>query len=236
LFSLFTSISINSLIKDTMRRPRPFLTEGWGGLRHVRIENVFVDTVSVGDSFSFPSGHSQCAGTFFTAVALWLKKGWGYAVAAVLILGVMVSRVYLGVHFPSDVIVGATLGILSSVVCYWFFNRFYEKKIWMFSAVLLLSLPTLFLTPSSDTVKIIGVGIGAIAGLVWEVKSINFTVDGTFWHRVLRMLLGGAIILVLRMGLKVIFPETMFFDGLRYGFMGVAATGFIPWIFTRYKL
>ncbi|MEG1390981.1 MAG: hypothetical protein RSD07_11495, partial [Angelakisella sp.] len=122
------------------------------------------------------------------------------------------------------------------VVCYWFFNRFYEKKIWMFSAVLLLSLPTLFLTPSSDTVKIIGVGIGAIAGLVWEVKSINFTVDGTFWHRVLRMLLGGAIILVLRMGLKVIFPETMFFDGLRYGFMGVAATGFIPWIFTRYKL
>lgn len=236
LLSLFTSISLNGMLKDIVRRPRPFITEGWEGLRHVRIDNALVDTVTLDGSFSFPSGHSQCAGGFFTSVALWLKKGWIYAAATVMIVGVMVSRVYLGVHFPTDVLVGAALGILSSLVCYWLFNRFYRYKLWLFAVVVLLSLPAILLAPSSDTVKAVGVGIGAVIGLACEVKAINFTVDGTALRRVLRLLLGGALVMALRLGLKVVLPEALFFDGLRYAFVGFAATGLVPWVFTKLKL
>lgn len=236
LLSLFTSISLNGMLKDIVRRPRPFITEGWEGLRHVRIDNALVDTVTLDGSFSFPSGHSQCAGGFFTSVSLWLKKGWIYAAATVMIVGVMVSRVYLGVHFPTDVLVGAALGILSSLVCYWLFNRFYRYKLWLFAVVVLLSLPAILLAPSSDTVKAVGVGIGAVIGLAWEVKAINFTVDGTALRRVLRLLLGGALVMALRLGLKVVLPEALFFDGLRYAFVGFAATGLVPWVFTKLKL
>lgn len=236
LLSLFTSISLNGMLKDSVRRPRPFMTEGWEGLRHVQIDNGLVDTVTLDGSFSFPSGHSQCAGGFFTAVALWVKKGWFYTLAIGMILGVMLSRVYLGVHFPADVLVGAALGILSSALCYWLFQRFYRYKLWLFLVVVLLSLPVIFLAPSSDTVKAVGVGIGAVIGLAWEIKAICFTVDGPPLRRFLRLLLGGTLVMALRLGLKVIFPESLFYEGLRYAFVGFAATGFVPWAFTKLRL
>lgn len=74
--SLYSSIAANGILKDLVRRPRPFLTPGWEELRYVQIDNPLINTVSLGESFSFPSGHSQCAGGFFTAVALWVRKRW----------------------------------------------------------------------------------------------------------------------------------------------------------------
>lgn len=236
LLSLFTSISLNGLIKDIVRRPRPFLTEAFDDMRYVKVNNIFVDTETLGKSFSFPSGHSQCSGGFFTSIALWLKKRWVSVFAVIMIAAVMASRVYLGVHFPSDVLVGAVLGIASSMLCFCLFKRFYAYKILLFAAVVLLSLSTLFLTPSADTVKTIGVGIGAVCGLMVDVKITNFTVDGTISKRILRLFCGAALIFTIRLGLKIIFPQKVFFDGLRYAIVGFVATGLVPWLFTKYHI
>lgn len=236
LLSLFLSLSANGFLKDLVRRPRPFHTPGWQGLRYVTIENPLVNTVSIADSFSFPSGHSQCAGSFFTVLALWLRKKRAIAVAVVLILGVMASRVYLGVHFPADVLVGAALGIGSSLLCWWLFDKFYEKRLWLFGGVVLLLLPVLFIAPSPDTVKTFGVGVGAVVGLVWEQRSIQFTTGGTIPKRLLRLVVGGVLVVVLRLGLKAVLPHQLVFDGLRYAAMGLAATGIAPWVFGKLRL
>ncbi|MGW1538393.1 phosphatase PAP2 family protein, partial [Streptomyces aureus] len=58
---------------------------------------------------SFPSGHSASAAAFAAGVALE-SRGWGAAVAP-LAAAVGLSRVYTGVHFPSDVVAGAALGV-----------------------------------------------------------------------------------------------------------------------------
>ncbi|GFN08463.1 hypothetical protein Smic_70190 [Streptomyces microflavus] len=58
---------------------------------------------------SFPSGHAASAAAFATGVALE-SKGWG-AVVAPVAAAVAASRVYTGVHYPSDVLAGAALGI-----------------------------------------------------------------------------------------------------------------------------
>jgi undecaprenyl-diphosphatase len=75
-------------------------------------------------SYSFPSGHALFAFCFFTTgaallaprlqrrVLRWLV--WG--VAAMLVLAIGFSRIYLGVHYPSDVIAGYTVGLLWSSV------------------------------------------------------------------------------------------------------------------------
>ncbi|MEK7473759.1 MAG: phosphatase PAP2 family protein [Patescibacteria group bacterium] len=66
---------------------------------------------------AFPSGHTAVA--FACAAALTLgSPAWGM-VALVLATGVGVGRVFAGVHYPSDVVAGAVLGILCAIVIRW---------------------------------------------------------------------------------------------------------------------
>lgn len=236
LLSLFLSLGANGFLKDVVRRLRPFLTPGWENMRYLSVDNVFVDTASLGGSFSFPSGHSQCAGGLFTALALWFNKRWVTVAAAALTLGVMLSRVYLGVHFPGDVLVGAALGVASSLLCWRLFNRYYRQRIWLFAGVAALLMPALLFAPSGDTVKTVGVGLGAVAGLLWEQRYIRFGTEGPAAKLAGRMLLGIVVVMVLRLGLKVILPQGLLFDGIRYGLVGLAATGIVPWLFVRLNL
>lgn len=90
-------------LKDTLRRPRPFER-----LPAVRAH------VAPPDRFSFPSGHTSAAvlactlvGSLHPALVVPLAA-WAAAVAA--------SRVWLGVHYPSDVVAGAALGALAARV------------------------------------------------------------------------------------------------------------------------
>ncbi|EJX00805.1 membrane protein, partial [gut metagenome] len=112
---------------------------------------------------------------------------------------------------------------------------FYERRIWLFVAAVGLTLPALFLSPASDTVKTIGVGIGALAGLIWE-RQFCFSIKGSPVRKLLRLALGVALLIALRMGLKLLFPEGLMFDAIRYGLMGFVATGFWPRLFTFFKL
>ncbi|MCL6732037.1 bifunctional phosphatase PAP2/diacylglycerol kinase family protein [Streptomyces neyagawaensis] len=93
------SATINTLGKRTVRRPRPVL-DNVPVMRQLKRQPI---------TTSFPSGHSASAAAFATGVALE-SRGWG-AVVAPLATAVALSRVYTGVHFPSDVLAGAAFGV-----------------------------------------------------------------------------------------------------------------------------
>ncbi|MGH4029003.1 bifunctional phosphatase PAP2/diacylglycerol kinase family protein [Actinomycetota bacterium Odt1-20B] len=92
------SATINTLGKRSVRRPRPLL-DAVPLIRQLKRQPL---------TTSFPSGHSASAAAFATGVALE-SGAWGAALAPVA-AGVALSRVYTGVHFPSDVLAGAALG------------------------------------------------------------------------------------------------------------------------------
>lgn len=235
LLSLYAGIGVNGVVKDLVRRPRPFLTSGFEDLRYVQIENPLVNTVHLKESFSFPSGHSQCAGAFYGGIAIWNKRKKTTLICTLLILAVMASRLYLGVHFPTDVLMGMALGLALAFVTAWLFGKFYQYRLWLFAGAVGISMLGLLASPTPDTVKTIGVGIGAVLGLVWEAR-FQFSVEGTTGRRVLRLLLGVALLMGMRMGFKLLFPAGLVFDGLRYAIMGFCATGLWPWIFTKLRL
>lgn len=92
------SLTINTLGKRSVRRPRPAL-DPVPSVRRLQRQPI---------TTSFPSGHAASAAAFATGVALE-SPAWG-AVVAPVAFSVAVSRVYTGVHFPSDVLAGAALG------------------------------------------------------------------------------------------------------------------------------
>lgn len=93
------SAAINTIGKRSVRRARPVL-DSVPVIRQLKRQPF---------TTSFPSGHAASAAAFATGVALE-SKGWG-AVVAPVAASVAFSRVYTGVHYPSDVLVGAALGV-----------------------------------------------------------------------------------------------------------------------------
>ncbi|MEU0101260.1 phosphatase PAP2 family protein [Streptomyces sp. NPDC006267] len=93
------SVAINTVGKGAVRRERP-IADLVPVVRRLKRQPV---------TTSFPSGHAASAAAFATGVALE-SRGWGAAVAPVA-AAVAASRVYTGVHYPSDVLAGAVLGV-----------------------------------------------------------------------------------------------------------------------------
>lgn len=105
---IWLTLAVGSLLKLSFGRERP-LTEYAANLRI--------------DTFSFPSGHTSGATVAYGLLAYlaWqlLPQPWGYVVAALcvlVIIAVGVSRVYLGAHFPSDVVAGWVLGVVGLLI------------------------------------------------------------------------------------------------------------------------
>lgn len=103
MLAFIVSLAIGALV----RRPRPFVLPTIVSRIHAPLTE-----------FSFPSSHSAVA--FAIAASLTLARPGLGAIALLLAAFVAAGRVAVGVHYPSDVLVGAILGILSALLVHWY--------------------------------------------------------------------------------------------------------------------
>lgn len=96
--SLLIANAVAAGLKYSINRPRPFVTY------------PFIDKKSSGGSPSFPSGHTTTAFATATAVSLSFPKWYVIVPSYLWASSVGYSRMYLGVHYPSDVLAGLIIG------------------------------------------------------------------------------------------------------------------------------
>ena len=104
--SLLSSAVFSTVLKYTINRERPFVTY------------PFIQKIGEGGSPSFPSGHTTCSFAMATSLSLTYPKWYVIAPSFVWASSVAYSRMHLGVHYPSDVLVGAILGSGSAYLTY----------------------------------------------------------------------------------------------------------------------
>jgi undecaprenyl-diphosphatase len=234
--SLLFGVTSMGTLKAIVRAPRPFTV----------LPSIAGKRLATATGYSFPSGHTTTAASFYAALAVNYKKRALSIFCAIMIILVGTSRLYLGVHWPVDVFGGLVLGVSISLLAYKALGKLYEDsdKRYRFSLIvglvalisgcilaILLQAKAIDEVAFSDLMKTLALSGGGYLGFALEVKKINYKTDGTVMKKLLRYLVGLAGVLVI-MALKLVIPSSIYYLGslVRYALIGFWATGLYPFI------
>ena len=250
---------VNSFFKVLFNLPRPFEFEPGLGL-------AFESTRA------FPSGHAQNSMTFWIAAAFFLtiiyvkeKKAldrfkfliWG--IAAIIILLIGFSRIYLGVHFPTDVFGGWITAAIILLLFYLLYKpaaAFLAKAGKRFEFIFAAAAALLMNALLPGDTSLSGLLLGFCAGYSLMKMKFPFSAQAAINGKqprpmilCIRFVLGAAGAAIIYIGLKFIFPgEGSLFEGpalepyyqlgrfIRYGLLGLWASAGAPRLFINFNL
>ncbi|MDI6452297.1 phosphatase PAP2 family protein [Peloplasma aerotolerans] len=223
VFTFMVSAIVNSGIKELFKRVRPFYLPGVETEPHWNT-----------DGYAFPSGHAQAAGVLgYTLydVSKKTQKKWVWYIGIAILILVPLSRVYLGQHYLSDVIVGV---VLSFVIAHFVFKLVDKMGDDEHIYTLMLApifIALLFFVKNHDLYIAAGGFVGFACGYYLEKKYVSYEVKNILWIQVLKVVIGLIIALAIKEGFKMIFPDVLFFDFVRYLLIGVWAALGAPYVF-----
>ncbi|MCP4628122.1 MAG: phosphatase PAP2 family protein [bacterium] len=233
-FLLLLSAYLNAVAKVLADQPRPFTYDP-------RVQAL----VKAGGG-GMPSGHTQNAVVIWGFLAARSGKKIAWLIAAFLMAGIPLSRVYLGVHFPTDLIGGYLLGGFLLIL---FLLSAPRLEVWLvekgFAWQLLISLTgpliLVLLNPTGDkyVLSMVSVLMGVCTGFALERRFVRFSCQGIWWKRTLRYLLGIVVLFGLWGGLKLVFSglePAAGFRFIRYAVVGLWGGVGAPWVFVRLRL
>lgn len=203
---LALSATVNGAIKEVVGHSRP--------IGEVGIRSIYTDTA---EGASFPSGHTQNATAFFGSAGLAAKNPLLWIGFSILIVLVAISRLYLGVHWPIDVIAGIGFGILSIIIGKLIYEKSEKKGEYLpYFVILVLALVSILFLNSSAYIKAVALLLGYLVGYFFEENFLQFDVRAPFVTQIMKYLIGLAVTGAIFLGLKMVLPAGVYWDGLRY--------------------
>ncbi len=219
LFTAVTSASVNSFIKATVMRPRPYAA---GVVERLDVDTPFFTTRNLGDNLSFPSGHAQATTSAVLTGAMKKQRVWIWICAVLFILLVCCSRLYFGVHYPTDVLTGVLLGTAIAVFWHLIFRHAYDKRYFILMGIAVVMLLLLPLALEKDNVHMTALVSGG-AFFLPLTSLLNYKPPKKFWRRLIRIPVGlictGAVFAATRL-----FPDGYGFSLLSWFLLAGAAT------------
>lgn len=258
---ILLTAGINGFFKDLLKQPRPYNLDPSVGR-------------AAESSYGIPSGHAQMSLVFWLSAAPWAAKGFGrdtqksggrrapWIIAITAVLVIAFTRLYLGVHFPTDIAAGWLLGGLILVLYFLLGNKIESLlavggvRFQMITAAIIV----LLMNYSGVDSSLGGIFLGFAAGYSLMKKHVRFTargpVRGTTPGAVtllLRYVIGIAGFLVIYLVLRALLPggDSLFRNipgwgeaspysvlgrFLRYGLLGLWGGVGAPWLFCRLGL
>ena len=234
MLTTFTSMSVNSHLKHIVSRPRPFTVEGV--VSRVELDYPLINTMELEPLESFPSGHSQLsAGLFFTG-AFHFNKKWAWILFPLLTVGVMCSRMYLGVHYPTDVLVGATLGIAFACIWQYIYKKFEKQKFIIAGVFALVYLVICLIAPTESLVKSVACLCGIVVGVPLENKLIAFENHKVAKNNWARAGIGLLCVGVEYLLFSLLLPDILIMSFIKYFVLVIVATMLAPYLFKKLKI
>lgn len=153
---MFSSL-VNTMLKNVFQEPRPFLLDPTLGV------------IQVG-GYGFPSGAAQSAVLLPGILLSCQRNKWSWLISANYFFWISLSRVYLGVHFPSDLLGGWLIGLALLLIYLYAFptaERILDKcAMWIsLAASILMPLILTYFFNSPTAIKLAGAAIGAGIGI-----------------------------------------------------------------------
>lgn len=242
-FYYLVSVGVNSIVKSVFDRPRPYMVSDT------------IDNILPASGSSFPSGHTQGYFVQWSTATIELNKkskrnGFRVALPMIMLVGgvlLMISRMYLGQHFLSDVLVGMMFGIILPFVFDFiiklipinFRKKLTAERLFFVIGMLAVIVTAVFVIVQfsigfylTRIYKFLGVLSSMSIGYFIDYKYIGYEPNqGWLWGFVKFLitaivLFGGYFILAL------LVPLTGYYAFLIYFVLGLFATTVLPFVFS----
>ncbi len=235
LVTVMTASCVTTGIKSAVRRLRPFVN---GTVDKVNVDNIVVSTADLDPDMSFPSGHATATSSFFTTLAIRIRKPLAIALSALFVLLVMLSRLYLGVHYPTDVLTGLAIGVACAFLWNLIYAKWYNARLYIYLAIAALTIPLLFIerTATHSMFQISAITLATAAGLLIEDKFIRFEDTKSWLHRLFRLIVIGVVALIPFVPMQFLLPDNNWFDFLKYFVTLFLAMTAAPYLFMKLKI
>lgn len=250
----FLGTVINQFLKMVCRVPRPWVKDP----NFTIVESAR----EAASGYSFPSGHTQTSVGLFGGVARWNKGRALRIIMVALCVLVPLSRMYLGVHTPADVIVSVGVALLlifgayplfkkaenspkvmyillsvitAAVIAYACFISFYPFPQDVYSDTNIHNLQS----ATKNAYTLLGCMLGLFVIYTLDIKYTHFETKAVWWVQIVKVVVGIGLVLAVKEGmrapLELVFGSELVARCARYFLMVIVGGGIWPMTFKYFS-